>query len=100
MEQNNDYPGKQWHPIFDYMVDNFDVSLTLSEMEALINGVLKVVGHTTLQARCTRYEKALKEIGASNCDYQTLDDSKLHSTECRACKANEALSGEGEGNNG
>ena len=49
-----------------------------------------------LQSKCDRYEKALKEIGARNCDYQTTNSGKLHDTECRACKTNEALNGEGE----
>jgi hypothetical protein len=64
MEQNSDYPGKQWQPIFDHMVDNFNVSLTLSEMQDLIDGVSKVIGHAALQAKCDRYEAALKDISA------------------------------------
>jgi malate synthase len=49
-----------------------------------------------LQARCDKYEKALKEIGESTCDYEDVNYKQLHSTECRACRANEALSSEGK----
>lgn len=62
MENNNGYPGKQWQPIFDHMVDEYDVSLTLSEMEELINVVSKTIGHDALKAKCERYEVALNDI--------------------------------------
>lgn len=34
---------------------------------------------------------ALNEIAESNCDYEDVNFKKLHSTECRACKARELL---------
>jgi hypothetical protein len=66
----------------------------IADFENPVNAELvckRLNDYAALQAKCDRYEKALKEIGARNCDYQTLNESKLHDTECRACKANEAL---------
>jgi hypothetical protein len=110
MESKDDYPGKQWQPIFDYMVDTFDLSLTLKEMEELIKGVSIAIGHTALQSKCVRYERALKKIshtsivvgqpGSTWCDTD-LDSVAVAAGYNQALDniipiANEALAGGGE----
>jgi hypothetical protein len=64
MESNipAEYPSKPWQPLFDYLAGLCEIPPTLSEMEDLMNVVEKMIGHKSLQARCDRYEKALKEI--------------------------------------
>jgi hypothetical protein len=64
MEQNSDYPGKPWQPLFDYMMKEHGTILTLDAMEELVSVVEKMIGYAALQAKCDRYEAALKDISA------------------------------------
>jgi hypothetical protein len=85
-----EYPSKPWQPLFDYLSGLCEIPPTLSEMDDLVNVVEKMIGHKALQAKCERYEKALKNI-------EVLGDGAtiMHLRTCKKV-ANEALAGEGE----
>jgi hypothetical protein len=95
MESNipTEYPSKPWQPLFDYLSGLCEIPPTLSEMDDLVNVVEKMICHKSLQAKCDRYEKALKMVS----DRINNDGvSPQYKIECIKPIITEALAGEGE----
>jgi seryl-tRNA synthetase len=67
-------------------------NLSASETRLMLEEQAKLQQqYNQIKEKMEKMEQALKEIHGSNCDYEDLNFKKLHSTECRACKAGEAL---------
>jgi hypothetical protein len=49
-------------PLFDYLMKEQGTIFSLDSMNELIGVVEKVIGHAALQAKCDRYEVALKDL--------------------------------------
>jgi hypothetical protein len=77
MEQNSDYPGKPWQPLFDYMMKEHGTILTLDAMEELVSVVEKMIGHAAIQAKCNKYEANLTSIKTITNLYKNWDEDSI-----------------------